>query len=93
MIAETSAATRVVVVTRHAAQRYCERVDQRISLNEAYAAILTHSPAILAAGRFGCRVVRLGCGARLVLSGVTVVTVLPIRRRGFVRALWESPRC
>ena len=64
----------MINVTRHACERYRERV-QACSLEDAREHILASSRAIEAAAAFGCEVVRLGGGERLVLHGRTVVTV------------------
>jgi hypothetical protein len=62
-------------VTRHAAERYCERVNPRLTIAEAIAALST--PAVRRAALFGAPYVRLGTGQRIVLEGSSVVTVLP----------------
>lgn len=63
-------------ITHHAALRYCERVDPSLSPIEAIALLRRHVAAISIAATFGCGVIRLGNGARLILSGWDVVTVL-----------------
>jgi hypothetical protein len=63
-------------ITDHAIARYQERVEPALNHGEAHAAILSHSKAIDAAVEFGAGTVILGCGARLVLCGCRVVTVL-----------------
>lgn len=80
-----------IAVTRHAAIRYRQRIDPSVTLDEAHAALLAYSRAVQAAARIGCRVVRLGCGARLILAGTTIVTVFPRDRYALPRALWEGP--
>lgn len=65
-----------IVVTAKAAQRWIDRVDARASLEDARAAIHEFEPIIVLAAVFGAPTVILGCGARLVLDGLTVVTVL-----------------
>ena len=65
-----------VHVSRHACQRYIERVDSSLTLEQADAAIRAHARAIRIAASFGCGVVRTGCGAKLLLEGLSVVTVL-----------------
>jgi hypothetical protein len=65
----------MIHVTRHAADRYLERVDGRLTLAEAIEAL--SSPAIQRAAQFGATCVRLGTGQRIVLEGSSVVTVLP----------------
>ncbi len=64
-----------VHVTMHAAQRYVERIDGRLTIEEAFAAIQEHGPAISAAAAFGCHVVKTS-RAKLVLQGNRVVTVM-----------------
>lgn len=61
-------------VSQHACLRYQERVES-CTTAEARAHILDSSRAIEAAASIGCEVVRLGGGARLILDGLTVVTV------------------
>lgn len=65
-----------VTISHHAAQRWCERVNPAASLDSAIVEIERHRPAIERAAAFGCTRVKLGIGARLVLAGATVVTVL-----------------
>ncbi|MFN3943912.1 MAG: hypothetical protein ACK4K7_03135 [Allosphingosinicella sp.] len=65
-----------MIVTAHARQRWCERIDPRATLEEAAAAMQLSSRAVEIAAAFGCRVVRTGA-AKLVLEGETVVTVIP----------------
>lgn len=65
-----------VRVTRHAVTRWMERV-RPCTRAQARAAILTHSPAIMAAAAFGARSVKLASRHRLKLEGTTVLTVLP----------------
>jgi hypothetical protein len=62
-------------VSRHAAERYLERVNPRLTMAEAIDAL--SSPAIRRAAEFGAAYVRLGTGQRVVLDGFNVVTVLP----------------
>lgn len=66
-----------VHVTTHAALRYVERVDGRLTVEEAFAAILSHSRAIQVAADFRCDTVVLGEGGKLKLDGTRVITVLP----------------
>jgi hypothetical protein len=68
-----------VIVTRHAAERYSERVHA-CSPAEATAAIHSHDKAILAAAGFGACTVKLASKHRLVLKGRRVITVLPMGR-------------
>jgi hypothetical protein len=65
-----------MIVTRHACERFVERVDPCASLAQADAAIRLSERAVTIAATIGCRIVRLGCGAKLVLCRDTVVTVL-----------------
>lgn len=67
-------------VSRHACERYVERVDPRLTLAEAEVIIRTHAPAVRVAAAFGCKVVRTGSGAKLLLEGLSVVTVLNRRQ-------------
>lgn len=69
-------ASSAVHVTHHAAERFVERV-QPCTIDEAKAIILRSSKAIHAAASIGCEVVKLACGARLVLDGLRVLTVYP----------------
>lgn len=68
-----------VTLTQHSVERYIERV-RPCAWNEAEADLLSHERAILTAAAMGCRTVRLGNGARLVLDGATIVTVYPARK-------------
>lgn len=72
-----------VTVTGHAIERYLERIDGSLTWDQARAAILASEKAIQKAAEFGASVVRNGLGAKLVLDGETVVTVL--RRRDMSR--------
>lgn len=72
----------MIHVTNHAVLRWQERIA-RISAEDVRATIEASSPAIEAAASFGAACIRLGCGAKLVLDGRTVVTVLP---RGWIHA-------
>lgn len=79
----------MIHITHHACDRYRERVG--LLSDEAIADRLD-TPAIQAAVAFGAGMVRLGCGARLVIKNGCVVTVLPrdhfarqIMRRGLGR--------
>jgi hypothetical protein len=62
--------------TRHAAERYLERVNPRLTMAEAIDAL--SSPTIRRAAEFGAAYVRLGTGQRVALDGFVVVTALPI---------------
>lgn len=66
-----------VHVTYHACQRYVERVNGKLTLEEAAEAIRGHASAIEAAARFRCCTVIMGEGGKLLLDGTRVVTVLP----------------
>jgi hypothetical protein len=66
-------------VTRHAAERWIERVNPCATLDQAKAEIRRHERAIVLAASIGCRVVRLSHRHRLILDGENVVTVLPSR--------------
>ena len=68
-----------VHVTRHAAERFIERVDAQLTLSEAIAAL--SSPVIQRAAAFGAAYVKLGTGQRVALDGHVVVTVLPKEQR------------
>jgi hypothetical protein len=64
----------VITVTHHACERFVERVAA-CSIDDARDRILGSSRAIETAAAFGCAIVKLGGGARLILEGLTVVTV------------------
>jgi len=66
----------MIVVTTHAAQRYVERVNPRLSEAEAATAIMCARRGIEAAATFGCHVIKLHNGAKLKLRDNRVVTVL-----------------
>lgn len=65
-----------ILVTMRARERWIERVDGRATLASAGATITSHAEAIRAASGFGCCCVKLACGARLIIDGLNVVTVL-----------------
>lgn len=67
-------------VTPLAIDRFLERIDGSLTRAEAEAKMLTASVAVERAAAFGCRVVKMGCGAKLILKGTTVVTVLERHR-------------
>jgi len=67
-------------ITAHAIERYIERVEP-VDAAMATATIRAAFPCISKACEFGCDTVVMGNGARLVLSGDVVVTVLPKRFR------------
>lgn len=71
----------MIHITAHAAERFIERIDGRLTFDQAREAIAAHAPAIEKAAAFGCKVVKLGCGGRLVLEGTKVVTVLAPKQR------------
>jgi hypothetical protein len=75
-------------VTEHAAIRYRERVDQRLPVDAAAVAICQHERAIRAAVEFGCRSIKLGCGARLIIQHDAIVTVLAAGHR--LPSLWSE---
>lgn len=64
----------MIRVTPHACRRYAERVHS-CSPDDARTRILAASRGIEVAAAFGCEVVRMGGGERLILEGSTVVTV------------------
>lgn len=80
----------MITITVHACQRFIERIDRAASLDQARAEILSHERAIIKAADFGCRVVKLGCGGRLLLRGATVVSVLS-REQGRDREMMARP--
>lgn len=65
-------------ITRHAIDRYRERVE--FVSDEAIRERLS-TPSIRAAIRFGVRVIRLGSGAKLVVTDGKIVTVLAPHQR------------
>jgi hypothetical protein len=70
-----------VHVTKHALQRYIERVEA-VSLKTARARIEACERAILAAVAIGCKRVVMPCRATLILGdGATVVTVNPVEAK------------
>lgn len=86
----------MIHITHHAFTRYRERVNPKLSNAEIVRLIDT--PRIRRAVEFGASIVRLGCGARLVIEEFNVVTVLPrenytqhILRQGLGR-YGRSPR-
>jgi hypothetical protein len=62
-------------VSTHAAQRYVERFDRRLSVEQARELLMRSATVIDAASRFGARSVKLANGARLMLRGDVVATV------------------
>jgi predicted O-methyltransferase YrrM len=78
-------------VTLHAAERYRERVEPALTVPEAISRIRTAEKAVECAAGFGCSTVRLGNGAKLILDGVSVVTVLSNEQRHWMsRAARQS---
>ena len=74
--------TASICITAHAASRFVERIDPALTVDQARDAIRAHEPMIARAADFGCSAIKLGCGARLVLDGLSVVTVVaPERQR------------
>jgi hypothetical protein len=70
-----------VHVTKHALQRYIERVEA-VSLKTARARIEACERTILAAVAIGCKRVVMPCRATLILGGgATVVTVNPVEAK------------
>lgn len=65
-----------LVVTMHARERWIERIDGQATIASAGATIAAHSEAVRAAARFRYHCVKLPCGARLIIDGLNVVTVL-----------------
>ena len=82
-------------LTGHAIERYRERVEP--IPDEAIRAKLS-TPGIRAAIRFGVRIIRLGCGAQLVIEQGKVVTVLGAHQRpkkfgnGYRNRHWKRKR-
>jgi hypothetical protein len=72
----------MITVSAHAAQRFCERVNPALTPLEAVTEIRSHARVVEIAARFGCSRVKLHGGARLVLDGDTVVTVLSRQMAG-----------
>ena len=68
-------------ITRHAAERWIERVNPNLDLEGAEKAIRKHDKIIALAISMGASAIKLGCGARLILAGSTIVTVSPKRIR------------
>jgi hypothetical protein len=68
-----------VIVTKHAAKRWSERVHP-CTHAQATAEILQHSAVIATAAAFGADTIKLGSNHRLKLCGLTVLTVLPVGR-------------
>lgn len=67
-------------VTQLAAERYVERVNPYLTLDEAAEAIRRHTAACCKAAGFGAKIV-ITSEARLLLDGLNVVTVLHRKQR------------
>ena len=76
-----------VIITAHAAARFIERINPLLTTEQARAEIAAHEKAIVTAANFGCRCVRLGSGAKLVLDGFSVVTVITRHAMGCSAAM------
>lgn len=82
-------------LTGHAIERYRERVE--FISDEAIREKLS-TPGIRAAIAFGVRIIRLGCGAQLVIEDRKVVTVLAAHQRpkkfgaGYRNRHWRRKR-
>jgi hypothetical protein len=71
-----------IQVSKHAIERWRERVDPAANDETALAAILRHEKIIELAVKFNCSSIILGCGSRLKLIGNTVTTCIgPNKRR------------
>lgn len=68
-------------VTVHAAQRYVERCEPSLTVEQARAAIMRSATAIDVAAKFGATAVKLANGARLALQGDVVATVKQSQKR------------
>ena len=66
----------MIHVPLHARQRFVERIDPTLSLDQAAEEIRRAENACRAAVAFGASVVKTG-RAKLILDGMAVVTVLP----------------
>lgn len=66
-----------VVISRHALDRWIERVEPTADDEKATASIMAHGKVLELAVSLKAHAVKLGCGAKLVLKGDTIVTVLP----------------
>lgn len=86
-----------LIITQHAVDRFIERVAA-VTQDEARRRLATYEKAVLAAAAFGCRSVKLGCGARLALDGTKIITVYPAattcsnNRPRSTRRGWVAPR-
>jgi len=77
-----------IFVSRHAGERYAERIDRSLTAEQGCEAIRAHLPALMVAADFGCGCVKLSNGAKIILEGRSVVTV--IGRRDMPRHLLVS---
>lgn len=79
-------------ISHHAAERFIERVSPLLTMAQARDAIRSYGRGIEAACNMGCKCVRLGGGARLVIDWQMreVVTVLPAMPR--VKSVQHSGR-
>lgn len=64
-----------IIISAHACQRFVERV-RPCTIEQARAELQGYAPIISKAASFGCRVVKLPGRVRIVLDGLTVITVL-----------------
>jgi hypothetical protein len=62
-------------ISTHAAERYIERFDRRLTVEQARELLMRSAAIIDAASRYGAESVKLGNGARLILRGDVVATV------------------
>ena len=66
-----------MIISLHARQRYVERINPALTLDQAADAIRGHTRALDAAESMNSRVfIRLASGARFLVEGDRVVTVL-----------------
>lgn len=68
-----------MIITNHAAQRWCERIDRTATPETAIEAMRAHERMIDHAIAFGACSVKLGCGARLIIVSDAIVTVVSYR--------------
>lgn len=66
------------IISQHAAERFVERVNPRLTLAEARAAIRCYARSIEAAVTLGCHSIRLASGHRLIIQDGEVITVMPV---------------
>lgn len=74
---EPAGAETSVHVSLHAAQRWIERIDPRLDIVGAKAAILQHRDIIELGIRMKACAVILGTGTRLIIQNDTIVTIIP----------------